>query len=61
MPRLRQRRGELQRAPPEIAIGDAPAAMDDRDVVGIDLRRALEKVSGVSGWWLAAFLSRSIS
>ena len=43
MPRLRQRRGKLQRASPEIAIGDAPAAMDDRDVVGIGLGGALQK------------------
>ena len=42
-PFLRQRRGKLQRAPPEIAVGNAPGAMDDRHVVGKHLRRAFEE------------------
>ena len=39
---FRERRGELQRAPPEVAIGDAPAAMDDRDMIGKGFRGALQ-------------------
>ena len=39
---LLQRRGELQRAAPEIAVADALAAVDDGYVVGIRPCRALQ-------------------